>query len=126
MTLTIGLLLAVVSPAMVSRTSDAGRRWAALGDHAAVAQHADRVAEPEDLLQLGGDEQHRHAVVGESDDELLDLGLGADVDAAGRLVEDQQLGLGDQPAGQQHLLLVAAAEVAHELRRGRRAGCRAP
>ena len=47
-------------------------------------------------------------------DELLDLGLGADVDAAGGLVEDQQPRLGDQPAGQQHLLLVAAGEVADE------------
>ena len=53
-------------------------------------------------------------------------GLGADVDAAGGLVEDQQLGLGDQPAGEQHLLLVAAGEVAHRARRGRPAGCRAP
>ena len=30
-------------------------------------------------------------VVGELGDQLLDLGLGADVDAAGGLVEDQQL-----------------------------------
>ena len=62
-----------------------------LGDLAAVAQHGDAVAEPQHLLQLGGDEQHRHALVGQLGDELLDLGLGADVDAAGRLVEDQQL-----------------------------------
>ena len=59
-------------------------------------------------------------------DQLLDLGLGADVDAAGRLVEDQQPRLGDQPAGQQHLLLVAAGQVARPARPGRRAGCPAP
>ena len=52
-------------------------------------------------------------------DLALDVGLGADVDAAGRLVEDDQLGSGGQPAGEQHLLLVAAGEVADERRSGR-------
>ena len=56
----------------------------------------------------------RHAVLGEVGDELLDLGLGADVDAARRLVEDQQPRCGGQPAREQHLLLVAAGEVADE------------
>ena len=43
-------------------------------------------------------------------DDLVDLGLGADVDALGRLVEHQHLRLRRQPAGQQHLLLVAARQ----------------
>ena len=60
----------------------------------------------------------------EGDHEPLDLGLGADVDAAGRLVEDEQLRLGGQPAGEQHLLLVAAAEGRDRLLGVRRAGCR--
>ena len=47
--------------------------------------------------------------------EPLHLGLGADVDAARRLVEDQQPRLGEQPAREQHLLLVAAAERADGL-----------
>ena len=84
------------------------------------------VAEPQHLLQLGGDEDHRHALAGELGDQLLDLGLGADVDAAGRLVEDEHLRLGDQPAGQQHLLLVAAARGCASARSGRPGGCRAP
>src|SRR6478735_10027703 len=86
----------------------------ALVDLAAVPHHDDAVAEPEDLLELRGDEDDGHALAGELGDELLDLGLGADVDAASGLVEDQHLGLGDQPAGQQHLLLVASGEVAHQ------------
>ena len=47
-------------------------------------------------------------------DLALDVGLRADVDAAGRLVEDDELGRGREPAGEQHLLLVAAGEVAGE------------
>ena len=43
-------------------------------------------------------------------DVIHDFLLGAHVDAAGRLVEDQQPRLGRQPARQQHLLLVAARE----------------
>ncbi len=46
-------------------------------------------------------------------DDPVDLGFGADVDAAGRLVEDQHLRLGLQPARQQALLLVAARQRAH-------------
>src|SRR3954453_17972552 len=57
------------------------------GDLVVVAQHGDPVGEPEHLLQLGGDEHDGHAVRGQVDDELLDLGFGADVDAAGGLVE---------------------------------------
>src|SRR5687768_4103010 len=75
-------------------------------DLAAVAHHEQAVAQPEDLLQLGGDEDDGHALAGQLCDELLDLRLGADVDAPGGLVEDQHLGLRDQPAGQQDLLLV--------------------
>ena len=50
----------------------------------------DPVAQPQHLLELGRDEQHGHAVVAERAHEPLHLGLGADVDAARRLVEDQQ------------------------------------
>ena len=43
--------------------------------------------------------------------ERLDLGLGADVDAARRVVEDEQPRGGGEHAGEQHLLLVAAREL---------------
>ena len=43
-------------------------------------------------------------------DQPIDLRLGADVDAAGRLVEDEQHRLARQPAREHHLLLVAAGE----------------
>ena len=43
--------------------------------------------------------------------QLVDLLLGADVEAAGRMVEDQDARAGLQPLGEHHLLLVAAREV---------------
>ena len=43
-------------------------------------------------------------------DQLMDLDLGADVDAARRFVEDQHLGLRLQPLADDDLLLVAARE----------------
>ena len=44
-------------------------------------------------------------------DDVADLGLGADVDADGRLVHDEHLRHGLQPFGEQHLLLVAAGKL---------------
>src|SRR5208283_4642154 len=55
------------------------------------------------------------ALAGKFSDELMDLGLGADVDAARRLVENEDARLGHQPAGDQHLLLIAAGEIEHRL-----------
>src|SRR4051794_30426091 len=66
-------------------------------DLAAVPHHHEAVAQAEHLLELGGDEDDRHALGRELRDLRLDLGLRTDVDAPRRLVEDQQLGLDDQP-----------------------------
>ena len=55
----------------------------------------------------------------------VDFSLGAHVDAAGRLIHDQQLRLSAQPLGEHDLLLVATAQVADSLRnagRGNRKG----
>ena len=65
-----------------------GARGQLAGD-AAVAHHEDAVAHADQLGQLGRDHQDRHAVAREPAHEVVDAGLGADVDAAGRLVEDQ-------------------------------------
>ena len=40
-------------------------------------------------------------------DDLIDLVFRADVDAPGRLVEDEDLGIGIDPLGEDDLLLVA-------------------
>ena len=55
------------------------------------------------------------------EEQIVHLDLGADVDAAGRLVDDQHLGPERQPARQHDLLLVAAGKVDDELLRARHA-----
>ena len=56
-------------------------------------------------------------------DQRVDLRAGADVDAAGRLVEQQHPAVAQQPAGQHDLLLVAAGQRADRAAR-RRPGAR--
>src|SRR6478735_5967782 len=108
------LLLAGLARDDLEDVADADVVVGPLVDLAPVAHHDESVAEPEDLLELGGDEDHRHPLGSQLGDLGLDLRLGADVDAPGGLVEDEDLGLDDQPASEQHLLLVAAREVAHQ------------
>ena len=62
----------------------------------------------------------RHAAVGQRAQQAVDLGARADVDAARRLVDDQQPRLHRQPFGEQHLLLVAARQIADDLVHARR------
>ena len=52
----------------------------------------------------------RLALLGKVEDQLVDLVLRAHVDAAGRLVQQQHLRLGQKPAADDDLLLVAAGE----------------
>ena len=91
-----------------------------VGDGDAVAQHEYAVRALDDLLQFRGDHQHAEPEIGEFADEFLDLRLGADIDAARRLVEDEQLRVGAEPAREQNLLLIAAAQLADLLLRPRR------
>ena len=51
---------------------------------------------------------------GERGDEAVDLLLGADVDAARRLVDDDDARLDQHHLGEQELLLVAAGELARQ------------
>ena len=59
---------------------------------AALADDEDAVGEPEHLGHLAGHEDDGDALVGEAPDEGVDLAARADVDAAGRLVEQQHAG----------------------------------
>ena len=54
----------------------------------------------------------------------IDLAAGADIDAARRLLEDEERDAVDQPARDADLLLVAAGERAHRSARARACGCR--
>ena len=94
---------------------------AQLADDPARAHHEHAVGEPEDLLELGGDEQHAEAVVGQRHEQVVDRPLGADVDPARGLVGDEHLRPAQQHAREEQLLLVAARQRAR-----RRAGAVRP
>ena len=66
----------------------AGRGVGAVGD-LAVAHDEDGVGEADRLLERVGGQDDADAFGGDGADELVDLLLGADVEAAGRVVEDQ-------------------------------------
>ena len=51
--------------------------------------------------------------LGQAANHLVQLGSRADVDAPGRLVEDEQPGAAQQPPSDDYLLLVAAGQRAH-------------
>src|SRR5918993_3738526 len=134
-------VLAVVS---ISATSSGGwERWVASGRRGALggerhdpllaglvgredpgdpalAHHHDAVAHAQDLGQLGRDHDHGLALANEVVEEPVDLALGPDVDASCGLVEDQDVGVREQPLAHHDLLLVAAGQVAGALAQGRR------
>src|SRR6266403_3968569 len=81
----------------------------------ALAHDQDAVAHAEQLGQLRGDHDDGFALLGAVVEEPVDLALGAYVDAAGGLVEDEHLGVGGEPLADHHFLLVAAGQVADPL-----------
>ena len=65
-------------------------------DHAGVEdQHA--IAAADQLGVVGGVQEDRGPLVGEPAQQLVELLLGADVDAAGRIAEQDDLRPGQQP-----------------------------
>ena len=91
----------------------AGRSLGAMRD-LAIAHDEDAVAEADRLLESVGSQNDREALTGEGANEFVDLLLRADVEAARRVIEDEDSGLGVQPFRQNDLLLVAAGEVEAE------------
>ena len=77
---------------------------------AALAHHEDAAAEADEFGEFGGDDEDGFAFEGEFVEELVNFGLGADVDAAGGFVDDENVALAGDPFGEGDFLLVAAAE----------------
>ena len=92
-----------------------------LADDAAVGEDQQPVGDGQDLLELGGGDDDGGALLGEPDERGEHLGLGADVDPAGGLVDEEDVGPVAGPLGQQQLLLVAAGEIDDVLLPRRRA-----
>ena len=81
-----------------------------LAHDAALGHHQNALARGQHRLGFRGDEQHAHAGLAEFAQDLHHLFLGPDVHAARGLAHYEDLGRLHQPAGDGHLLLVAAAE----------------
>src|SRR5581483_1564873 len=94
---------------------------AELRDDPSAAHHEHAVREAEALLELRRDEQDPEPFLRERDEDVVDRALRADVDAARRLVGDQDARLAQEHAAEEHLLLVAAGEGADARRRLRAA-----
>ena len=70
----------------------------------------DPIAHAQNFRQFRRNHDHGHAFAGEEGNQAINLDLGADIDAPGRLVQDQHARVGHQPARQQRLLLIAARQ----------------
>ena len=82
---------------------------------ASAAQDHYAVGQAEHLVEIGTDDDHRHAMAGEIGDDVVDRGARADVDAAGRLVENDDFRLAQNALGDDDFLLVAARELVDPL-----------
>ena len=76
----------------------------------AVIEHQHAIAAADQLVIVGRIEDDRRALVGETPEQLIEFLLGADVDAARRIVEKDDARVAHQPFGDHHLLLVAAGQ----------------
>ena len=83
-----------------------------LADDPPGEQHDDAVGEGEQLVEVLGDQQHPAAGVAQPAQLVVDVGVGTDVEAAGRLGGDERPGLARERPGEEHLLQVAAGQPA--------------
>ena len=134
--------MAITSEALVERARRASRRRAAAlmprppaglassasassrsgrmrCDEPAVDEHLDRVGPVEQLLQVGRDQDRAAAGLAELVELAEELGRGRDVEAARRVVEDEQARRLLELAPEHEPLLVAAAELRARVARGR-------
>jgi hypothetical protein len=81
-----------------------------LARDAAAVHDEDAVGEAQDFLQLAGYEHDGGAAGSQASDQLVDFGLGADVNATRGFVHQEDGSAGEEPSGEDDFLLVAAAE----------------
>ena len=75
--------------------------------------HPDAVAIDVQLVQLAAGDQHRRPFLRQAAGQGIEVGLGADIQATTGLVQQQQARAVDHPLGHDHLLLIAAGELAY-------------
>ena len=102
--------------------ADAGLRTRTDLDHAGDAagvHDRDPVGEVDELVEVGRDDEDGDAAIGELADALADRGDRPDVEAVGRLAEDDDARIERELASEDRLLDVAAAELADRRPLGR-------
>src|SRR5262249_1655975 len=87
---------------------DGGR--VGVGDQTAVVDDTQGVRQADQLVQVGGDQQHGQALATGLADAVPDLRLGADVHTTGGVGGDQELRVVAHLAADDQLLLVAAGQ----------------
>ena len=110
----------VIAPSCVLRVSNAGRKpqkpaFAQLigverPGNPSAAQDDRTVASLDDFLGFRRNQKDRRSLTRQLCPDALDLGPGSDVDAARRVDQQQDAGVGGKPARDLNLLLIAPAE----------------
>jgi hypothetical protein len=77
---------------------------------AALVHDEDSIGHPKNLGQLRRDQQYTDALHGQLGEQAVNLALGLDIDAAGRLVDDEHGRVARQPLGEDDLLLIATGQ----------------
>jgi hypothetical protein len=80
---------------------------AEMAGHFAFPQHDDAIAHADEFGQFGRNEDDRHPLPSQLGDHRMNFRLALDVDALGRLIEDQRARLSRQPLGENDFLLVS-------------------
>ena len=96
-----------------------GLRTLQLAHQPPTAHHQQPVGDPQQLGQLRGDEQDRLALSSEIAQQTIDISLGCNVDPSRRLVEDDELTVGQQRTGEKQLSIFLVERGAEGLEVGR-------
>jgi hypothetical protein len=80
--------------------------------HLTAAEHRNPLTEVAVFLEFAGVEQDDAAATGQGANDLVDLQFGAEVDAPGRVIEQNDRRLYLQPLAQNNLLLITAGQAA--------------
>ena len=76
----------------------------------AFAEDDDAAGEIHEFGKFGGDQENGGARAGELIEQVMDFAFGADVNAAGGFIDDQDFALPGEPFGEGDFLLVTAAQ----------------
>ena len=86
-----------------------------LGDRLSFVHDHDPVAQTHNLREFRGNHNHAHSVIAELPQHTVDLILGAHVNTAGGLIQNNDFRVHGEELGYHDLLLIAAGQIPHRL-----------